>query len=583
MSKKISDRQNKFKWKGFSLQLFMVITIPVAALLLLVAFGSQSLHRQAMRNMVGERDLRTVQVAATSIEQQIFDFTNTLEILSRDLKSNVDLSALILSPVEITSIFDGGLALYTLDGILTNSLSTEIDWTINSPEIHFLLKNIVDTKKPYFYSDQTILGNDSNRYILVGKTTENGHVLVGAFSTAQLIQKTVGALVYPGNTTIVIVAPIDEGKSYIPIYQSRSFETAEFEFDHPGIRESLNGTSGTDFFQTEDGEHVIAFAPIPSLGWGIIGEEPWENITSPNLSTTQYAPLVIVPVFLLSLLVIWFGASRIVSPLQKLEKQAASLAGGDFEAIQQPVGGIEEIQTVQAELKEMATRLKEAQQNLRSYIGAMTEGIENERRSLAREIHDDTIQSLIALNQRIQILMMNASEDQKDDLVTLLDLMRQTMENLRRMIRGLRPIYLEDLGLAASLDMLVREMEQSAQIPIKFNVVGDERRFTPQVEMSFYRMVQESLNNVLHHSDAKQSSVTLTFAEDGVELTIQDDGIGFIMPKNSAEFPKKGHFGLLGLQERAELINAELSIKSKPGRGTTIFIRLPAREIFSIE
>jgi signal transduction histidine kinase len=560
----------------------MVITIPVAALLLLVAFGSQSLHRQAMRNMVGERDLRTVQVAATSIEQQLIDFSSRLQILSRDLKTNADLSDLILSPDEITSTFDGGLALYTADGKLINSLSTAIDWTISSPEFQLLLQNLMETKNSFLFSDQTVLGNDSNRYILVGKITENGDVLVGAFSTNQLVEKTVGSLVYPGNTTILIVAPDEEGNSYNTIYQSHSFETGEFGFNHPGIRESLNGASGTDFFQTEEGEHVIAFAPIPSLGWGIIGEEAWENITNPNLSTTQYAPLVIVPVFLLSLLVIWFGASRIVSPLQKLEKQAASLADGNFEAIQQPVGGIEEIQTVQAELKEMATRLKDAQQNLRSYIGAMTEGIENERRSLAREIHDDTIQSLIVLNQRIQILMMNASAERREDLEVLLDLMKKTMENLRRMIRGLRPIYLEDLGLATSLDMLVREMEQSAQIPIKFKVLGDERRFTPQVEMSFYRMAQESLNNVLHHAGATQSSVTLSFTETELTLRIQDDGKGFIVPKNPAEFPKQGHFGLLGLQERAELINAELSIISNLGAGTIILIRLPLNKTIAV-
>jgi signal transduction histidine kinase len=130
--------------------------------------------------------------------------------------------------------------------------------------------------------------------------------------------------------------------------------------------------------------------------------------------------------------------------------------------------------------------------------------------------------------------------------------------------------------------MLVREMEQSAQIPIKFKVLGDERRFTPQVEMSFYRMAQESLNNVLHHAGATQSSVTLSFTETELTLRIQDDGKGFIVPKNPAEFPKQGHFGLLGLQERAELINAELSIISNLGAGTIILIRLPLNKTIAV-
>ena len=129
----------------------------------------------------------------------------------------------------------------------------------------------------------------------------------------------------------------------------------------------------------------------------------------------------------------------------------------------------------------MADKLKAAQQSLRSYIGAITAGVENERRSLARELHDDTIQALIALNQRIQLILMNSPETQKSALSELQTLVQQSMTNLRRMIRGLRPIYLEDLGLVASLEMLVREMEQTASNSdrISFSTNGQERRLDP--------------------------------------------------------------------------------------------------------
>jgi two-component system sensor histidine kinase DegS len=87
-------------------------------------------------------------------------------------------------------------------------------------------------------------------------------------------------------------------------------------------------------------------------------------------------------------------------------------------------------------------------------------------------------------------------------------------------------------------------------------------------------MVQESLNNVSHHASAKHASVELKFTASDLSIQVRDDGKGFVVPTNPSEFPENGHFGLLGLQERSELINAELDIISRPGKGTTISIRV---------
>lgn len=95
------------------------------------------------------------------------------------------------------------------------------------------------------------------------------------------------------------------------------------------------------------------------------------------------------------------------------------------------------------------------------------------------------------------------------------------------------------------------------------------RRLDAQSEMPLYRMVQESLNNVIHHANAKHTWVELNFTDQDCAIHIRDDGKGLIVPGDPAEFPKQGHFGLLGLQERSELIHAELTIDSNPGDGTT--------------
>jgi signal transduction histidine kinase len=561
-------------WRGFSLQLFLITVLPLTVLLLIVAFGSQTLHQQAMRSLVGDRDLRAVRAAASSLDHELSHRASTIQVEARSLNGETNFSSLILSPQEVAEVFDQGLALFTADGKLIGTTNSKIDWLAFSTQLPGYLAQVLQNKGKPIFSAPFSPGADDDTLVMVGSLSGSQEILVGAFTPSALIQDAVSSLVSAGQTTVLVIAPGQAGKGFSVLYRAGPFKPDESAPSHPGIQEALNGESGINYFQSGQGEHVVAFSPIASVGWGLVIEEAWEDISSPYLTTTQSAPLVIVPVFLLALLAIWFGARRIVTPLQKLEKQAAGLATGDFEAIRQPVGGIEEIRNLQTELVEMADKLKAAQHSLRSYIGAITAGVENERHSLARELHDDTIQALITLNQRIQLILMNSSEPHRDALSELQTLVQQSMTNLRRMIRGLRPIYLEDLGLVASLEMLVREIGQTAGIPIEFTSSGQERRIDPQSEMSLYRMVQESLNNVIQHASAKHTWVELEFTDTDLSVQIRDDGKGFEVSSNPAEFPEKGHFGLLGLHERAEIIGADFRILSSIGNGTVVIIKV---------
>lgn len=581
MSDPPQAQKNGFGWKerisglrGFSIQLLLVTILPLTVLLLAVAFGSQMLHHDAMRSLVGDRDLKTVRSASRSLERELSHISSTLQVAARGLEENPDFSALLIRPEEISAIFDGGVALFSMDGQVIQSSSGLIEWQSIPSQFPTAFQMEYQADNPPIFSPGLPLGNESHTYILVSTFSGQGKVLIGAFSADKLIEGTVADLISAGQTTVLVISPAKLPGTYDVLYRAGPFKHGESAPTHPGIKEALNGESGINYFQSGEGEHIVAYNSITSTGWGLVIVEAWEDIASPYLMTTQAAPLVIVPVFLLALLAIWFGARRIITPLQQLEKLSASLAKGDFEAIQQPVGGIGEIRNLQTQLIEMAGKLNAAQQSLRSYIGAITAGVENERRSLARELHDDTVQSLIALNQRIQLTMMNAPEAQKSTLSELQSLVQQAMGNLRRMIRGLRPIYLEDLGLAASLEMLAQEMSQSANIKMSCTVVGPERRLEPQVEMSLYRMVQESLNNVVHHSQASRAWVEMEYTDTGLTVQVRDNGTGFAVPADPAEFPKKGHFGLLGLKERSEVIDASLEILSSPGEGTTILIEL---------
>jgi signal transduction histidine kinase len=364
------------------------------------------------------------------------------------------------------------------------------------------------------------------------------------------------------------------------LYQSGDFSSGDALDSHPGVSEALRGETGTTFIRTGEDEHVVAYAPVEPVGWGIVTEESWEMLTTPALRTSQIMPLALVPALVIAVVGLWFGVRQVVQPIQKLEERAARLAWGDFGSIEEPVGGIAEVQHLQAELMQMAQKVRAAQQSLHDYIGAITRAQEDERRRLARELHDDTIQSLIALKQRVQLTRLGLKgHAATDSLVELETLAEQTIENLRRQTRALRPIYLEDLGLVAALEMLSQETSQSTGIPVDFRCQGEERRLSPEVELALYRIAQEALSNVTRHAQASHASVDLRFENQAIDLEVSDNGQGFEVPRSPADFAPSGHFGLLGLYERAELISARLEIRTAPGKGASIRVNLPVSNL----
>ncbi|MEZ0396664.1 MAG: sensor histidine kinase [Anaerolineales bacterium] len=304
-------------------------------------------------------------------------------------------------------------------------------------------------------------------------------------------------------------------------------------------------------------------------------EEAWRLAADPLLELTLVAPLALIPPLLFAASVLWLITRQIVQPLQKLEARATALTWGDFAAIREPVGGIVEVQRLQRELIEMAYKVQSAQEGLRDYIGAITAAQEEERTRLARELHDDTLQAIIALKQRLQLTQKVVTEPRaRQSLAELESLTEQTIENLRRFTRALRPIYLEDLGLVTALEILARETAQNHSLHVDFRKVGAERRLPSEVELSLYRIAQEALNNVVKHAHATRASLALTFASDHVELTVSDNGMGFTVPQSPTDLAPAGHFGLLGMHERASLIGGRLEIESAPGNGTRLQVRV---------
>lgn len=573
--------------RGLRLQLFVFIVLPLTALLIIFTFGSLSIHQNAMRSLVGDRDERAVRTAAAGIGDQIVTRAMLIRSLALGDRSSDSLTAsteIISSSNDLLSAFDLGLAFFDGRGNRIASSGDQTFWEgISSDSFHPSLLEMLRQATPQGSISKVFTRPDNGKLsvlilaIVPGTDPEGERIAVGALSPEALVQKTLAEAFVAGNQTNILV--IDSSNNIIYLNSTQIF--GKNPGNHAGVAEALQGRIGTAYVQPENNdEHVVAYAPIQPVGWALVTEESWETVATPTLRTTQVAPLVLIPVLLVMLAALWFSVYQIVRPLQALETRAAQVAWGDYRAIEKPVEGIAEIRHLQAELVHLTHKVQAAQESLHGYIGAITAGQEEERRRLARDLHDDTIQSLIALKQRVQLAHLgleNGAVDGSTDksLAELESMTEQTIQDLRRVTRALRPIYLEDLGLVTALEMLALEVSQTSNIPVTFNRQGSEQRLDPKVELALYRMVQEALNNIVRHSQATQAAVNLSFSPKEINLRVTDNGKGFKVPKTPAEFAPSGHYGLLGLQERAELTGATLKIQSSPGQGSEILIYLP--------
>jgi signal transduction histidine kinase len=559
-------------WRGFTVQLFAITVLPLTLLVLLIAFGSVTLHQKDMRSLVGERDERAVQAATAALESELHHRMASISNLAAfaDSSAHLTFEKVLATSKDLMSDFDGGVAFLDSNGGLTVNAEQEGLWNSMVQNVKGI--RLASGSDPGPVISIPFIDPVSRRtFVIVSAYSPSIDVITaGAFSPESLALQTLAAS-YPAGSQATIY--LLDASGHI-LFVSGTSPTQSLPANHPGVAEALGGENGTQYVQVGSSEHVIAYSSIPSTGWALITEEDWQALVTPSLAATQMAPLVLVPAFILALFALWFGARQIVQPLQRLESKAAALAWGDFETIKESVGGISEVQHLQKELTEMAHKVQTAQEGLHDYIGAITSAQEEERTRLARELHDDTIQAVIALKQRVQ-LAQKSVKDQKgrQSLKELENLAEQTVENLRRLTRALRPIYLEDLGLVTALEMLARETSQGNQLAVDFQQSGQERRLSREVELALYRIAQEALNNVVHHAKARHAVLSMGFEKE-VRLEVTDDGVGFTVPKSPTDFAPSGHFGLLGIRERADLIGARLEVQSEAGRGTRLSVRL---------
>lgn len=222
------------------------------------------------------------------------------------------------------------------------------------------------------------------------------------------------------------------------------------------------------------------------------------------------------------------------------------------------------------------TEEKRMRENLQFYLRQINRAQEEERKRIARELHDDTIQYMVVLARQLDELASSSkglSDEERLHLENLRQQINSIMEGVRRLSHDLRPATLDRLGLLPALEWLASQVPSGVSVEVK--AYGTERRLPAEVELVLFRIAQEALSNVRRHSQATKAEVKVEFEDKKTRITVKDNGKGFALPETMGDLVKAGRLGLAGMQERIQLLNGSLKIESEPGRGTTVTVEAP--------
>ena len=223
------------------------------------------------------------------------------------------------------------------------------------------------------------------------------------------------------------------------------------------------------------------------------------------------------------------------------------------------------------------TEQKRLKANMEFYLSQITRAQEAERKRVAREIHDESIQSLATLALGIDAIA-NRKERLPEDVILRLKGLRaeanSILDGLRRFSHELRPGVIDQVGLVPALELLIEELNKENRVKASLEVAGSEQRLIPETELALFRIAQEALHNIKKHSGATKAAIRLKFTREKVQLTVSDNGRGFEPPDTLSDLAVESKLGLLGIQERTHLLNGKLFVRTRIGRGTTVVVEV---------
>jgi two-component system sensor histidine kinase UhpB len=320
---------------------------------------------------------------------------------------------------------------------------------------------------------------------------------------------------------------------------------------------------------------------ITVLGGSLLAYELSSRFLEPGAFTAAMHVALIVLALAIGSAIIWWGIHHTFRPLRELRRAIDVFRAGDRGARAHVFhGGDPDTREIAAAVNQLWDQLQEANTRLGALTAQVISAQEEERKRIARELHDEAGQALttliIGLERGEQSMAGEHLEGSRATVRRLRDLAVQTLEEIRNLALDLRPSLLDDLGLVAAVRWYARTSAARADLDVDVALDGlDEAdRLPPDVETTVFRVVQEGLTNVVKHAHARRVSVELARRDGALTVRIADDGRG--MPAfDAAAAERAGHLGLFGMVERAKLLGGDLTIGPRAGGGTKLELRLP--------
>ncbi|MBI4736790.1 MAG: HAMP domain-containing protein [candidate division NC10 bacterium] len=280
---------------------------------------------------------------------------------------------------------------------------------------------------------------------------------------------------------------------------------------------------------------------------------------------------------------IWRFSRRMVHPIQRLRDSARAVQAGDLSQ-RVAVDRADEIGQLALAFNAMTTELARSHDELARkeqmrarLLEQVITAQEDERKRIARELHDETSQALTSLMVGLKLLEQRPElAEMRESLADLRALTGKTLDAVHDLALQLRPSVLDDLGLVPAVDRIVEEFRRTHGIRVTFETnlrVGP--RLPASLETALYRITQEALTNVARHAGAQSVSLLLEARRGSVRLIVEDDGRGFDVASCMSESREERCLGVFGMRERATLLGGTLTVESAPGNGTTVFVEVP--------